>query len=76
MNITLTCPIHAGNELDISSRREWSKSPSSKAAASLTRGTYSQYMSANAAKSGKSVSPKVRQPGENAVGGFFQHSHH
>jgi len=37
-------------------------------------------VSANAAKSGKSVSPKVRQKGdrvcanpENAAGGFFQH---
>ncbi len=38
-------------------------------------GAYSQYVSANAAKSGKSVSPKVRQTGENAAGGFFQHSH-
>jgi hypothetical protein len=47
---------------------------SSKAAAILTRGAYSQYVSANAAKSGKSVSPKVRQNGENAAGGFFQHS--
>ncbi len=28
-------------------------------------------MSANAAKSGKSVSPKVRQKGENAAGGLF-----
>ncbi len=32
------------------------------------------YVSANAAKSGKSVSPKVRQKSENAAGGFFQHS--
>ncbi|MDA0740021.1 MAG: hypothetical protein O3A59_14000 [Nitrospirae bacterium] len=35
-----------------------------KAAAILTRGAYSQYVSANAAKSGKSVSPKVRQKGD------------
>ncbi len=41
-----------------------------------------EYVRANAAKSGKSVSPKVRQKGdrvcakpENAAGGFFQHSH-
>ncbi len=52
----------------------------------LTSGAYSQYVSANAAKSGKSVSPKVRKKGddksvraalakpENAAGGFFQHS--
>ncbi len=45
-----------------------------KAAAILTRGAYTVYVSPNAAKSGKSVSPKVRQKGENAVGGFFQHS--
>jgi hypothetical protein len=50
------------------------KSPSSKAATILTRGAYSPYVSTNAAKSGKSVSPKVRQKGENAAGGFFQHS--
>jgi len=31
-------------------------------------------VSANAAKSGKSVSLKVRQKSENAAGGFFQHS--
>ncbi len=49
---------------------------SGKAAALLTRGAYSQYVSANAAKSGKSVSPKVRQMGENAAGDFFQHSHY
>jgi len=30
----------------------------------LTRGAYSWYVSANAAKSGKSVSPKVRQKGD------------
>ncbi len=30
----------------------------------LTRGAYPQYVSANAAKSGKSVSPKVRQKGD------------
>ena len=30
----------------------------------MTRGAYSQYVSANAAKSGKSVSPKVRQKGD------------
>ena len=54
-----------------------------KAAASLARGAYSQYVSANVAKSGKCVSPKVRQTGENATGGpfdiaqdmLFQHSH-
>ncbi len=49
-------------------------SSSSKAAALLTRGAYTVYVNANAAKSGKSVSPKVRQKGENAAGGFFQHS--
>ncbi len=50
------------------------KSPSSKAEAFLTRGAYSQYVSANAVKSGKSVNPKVRHNGENAAGGFFHHS--
>ncbi|MEC4674603.1 MAG: hypothetical protein VST68_10475 [Nitrospirota bacterium] len=55
---------------------EGAKTPFStgKAAAIWTRGAYSQYVSANAAKSGKSVSPKVRHNGENAAGGFFQHS--
>ncbi len=45
--------------------------PTGKTAALLARGAYSQYVSANAAKSGKSVSPKVRQKGENAAGGPF-----
>ena len=45
-----------------------------KAAAILMRGAYSQYVTANAAESGKSVNPKGRHKGENAAGGFFQHS--
>ncbi len=57
-----------------------------KTAALLARGAYASYVSANAAKSGKSVSPKAAKqrpqvwraapakPG-NAAGGFFQHSH-
>ncbi|MEC4672750.1 MAG: hypothetical protein VST68_01050 [Nitrospirota bacterium] len=44
-----------------------------KAAASLARGAYSQYVSAKVAKSDKFVSRR-RQKGENATGGFFQHS--
>jgi len=64
LNISLQWPIDGLNEIDISSRREWSKKyalakavgPSSKAAAILTHGAYSQYVSANAA------------------GGFYQHS--
>ena len=45
-----------------------------KAAAMLARGAYSQYVSANGAKSGKSVSPSVRHNGKNVTGEFFQHS--
>ncbi|MEC4673687.1 MAG: hypothetical protein VST68_05825 [Nitrospirota bacterium] len=97
MNISLTRLTKALDEIDTSSRREWSKKHALAKAvgpscpeqsrregrtASLTRGRYSQYVSANAAKSGKSVSPKVRETGENAAGGpfdraqdmFFQHS--
>ena len=87
LNLSLTWPINARGDIDISSRREWSKKhapakavgplchppkpkgaktpfSTGKAAASLTRGAYLQ-----------SVSPKVRRNGENAAGGFFQHSH-
>ncbi|MEC4675100.1 MAG: hypothetical protein VST68_13005 [Nitrospirota bacterium] len=70
MNISLTWPIHALGESNISRRRECSKksalSPAQtqggqdalstgQAAPSLARGAYSQYVSANVAKSGKSV---------------------
>jgi len=44
---------------------------SSKATAFLTRGAYSQYVSANAAKSGKSVRPKVRKKGDDACASHF-----
>jgi len=37
----------------------------------LTRGAYSQYVSVNAEKSGKSVSPKVRQNGDHVCASRF-----
>ena len=53
LNASLTKHINAQSEIDISNGREWSKKSSSpvlsyaegKAAASLTRGAYSQYVS-------------------------------
>ncbi len=42
-----------------------------KAAAILTRGAYMQYVSANAAKSGKSVSPKVGKMARTPLAAFF-----
>ncbi len=47
------------------------KSPSRKAAAILTNGAYIEYVSANAGKSGKSVSPKVGKMVRTPLAAFF-----
>jgi hypothetical protein len=45
LNISFKWPINALGEIDISSHGNGQKSPSSKAAAILTRGAYLQYVS-------------------------------
>jgi hypothetical protein len=62
LNISYPAAIDAPGRHPISVRGNAQKRSSSKAAALLTRGAYSQYV--NTAK------------GENAAGGFFQHSHY
>ncbi len=48
--------------------------PSSKATAILMHEAYMEYVSANAAKSGKSVSPKVGKIARTPLAPFFQRS--
>ena len=66
------CPREGGGSVISPAQSPGAKMPFStgKAAALLTRGAYSQYVSANVAKSNKFVSRRGPK-GENAAGGFF-----
>ncbi len=67
-------PVEAPGKTTNISERECSKKFVQQGRSRFDARSVLPYVSANAAKSGKSVSPKVRQKGENAAGGFFQHS--
>jgi len=73
LNISDSLAIDASGWLSTSGRGNVQKSPSSKAAAFLTRGAYSQYVSTAKGRH-LSVRAASAKPG-NAAGGFFQHSH-